>query len=1071
MRKLYLVLLCVLCRASLSLAQNDTSLVNHLNQLITQEPVIHLRVDSVTKLNNDLHIFFNTDASFAPGDISETESEVLTELALHLITDTDSRNILLLAKDKLTGGFKTLDYFVLAPPIEKYEAVKNNDPYPDKPGAAGNEAARIFPGAGQPVGTGALSGKTVWLSPGHGWQNTGTGLGFLTQRGTSNQLVEDFTTAETVDYYLLNYLINAGANVWSVRERDMNTTEIIVNNDDGAPAYTETGTWANGTIAGYGGTYRTNVASPHTTATAVFKPTVTTSGLYWVSIRYISGVNRATDVKYAVKHAGGTTKFTVNQEIHGDTWVYLGQFYFYAGGEYKIIISNESADSTQAIIADAVRLGGGIGATPDCLNGGAASGRPRFEEAARQYARFQGHPPCREDVTVRPIYTEWELSKGLASEINNAVFVSFHTNAGGGTGTESYRYNGLGSSQPNITAGSTQLRDSIHRQLIADIRAGWRSTWTDRGVKTSNLGELRELRTIPGTLIELGFHDHTGDAAAMREPEFRRLAARAVYKGILKFFKYRDGIPVTFLPEEPTLVAARNTEHAKIRVSWAPPVSGGIYGDAATSYRVYVSENGRGFANAIDVTDTSLLFKAKPNRTYFFKITAVNAGGESFASGVVAARTPRHSFSHKHKPVNYLLVDGFDRLDASAMLLKFESSALGNVRRMVLNSMNNYSYMVEHGNGLASCDVAFDGVQNEVVSAGKVELSKYFAVDWFVGEESTTGKSLDSTEKARIKNYLNKGGRLLISGSELGWDLGRAASANADSTFYSDYLKAVYVSDGAGTYNFNGTANFFNGGSGTYGNGTNGSYNVDFPDVIDTTGGSELVLNYTGGTGTGAGVGYKGRFRVLYFGFPIEAIVDDNVRNNLICASVDYLAKPERFCGFVLHGHHGHHGNHLQWTTGPETNTAYYQLEKSKDGKHFTAVGGRIDARGSAAAGYEYEEDDNDDHSTTYYRVVTVDKNNTETISNLAIIQNDNAARVFVMNNPARGDIRLKINGTGEFRLTLMNGTGQTVYQTTVNAYNNRIVTIPASQLGKGVYWLSTNADGKRLEAVKILIQ
>jgi hypothetical protein len=405
------------------------------------------------------------------------------------------------------------------------------------------------------------------------------------------------------------------------------------------------------------------------------------------------------------------------------------------------------------------------------------------------------------------------------------------------------------------------------------------------------------------------------------------------------------------------------------------------------------------------------------------------------------------------------------------MLLKFESSALGNVRRMVLNNMNNYSYMVEHGNGLANCDVAFDGVQNEVVSSGKVDLLKYFAVDWFVGEESTAGKSLDSTEKAQIKNYLNKGGRLLISGAEIGWDLGRTASANADTTFYNDYLKAVYVSDGAGTYNFNGTTALFNGGSGTLGNGVNGSYNVDFPDVIDTTGGSELVLNYNGGTGAGAGVGYKGRFRVLYFGFPIEAIVDDNVRNNLICASVDYLSKPDRFCGFVLHGHHGHHGNHLNWTTGPETNTAYYRLEKSKDGKHFEAVGGRITPQGSATEGYDYETDDNDDKSTTYYRVVTVDKNNIETISNLAIIPNEIPAQVLVMNNPARGDIRLKINGTGEFRLTLMNAAGQTVYQTTVNSFNNRTVTIPAGQLIKGMYFLSVNVDSKKLEPVKIFIQ
>jgi hypothetical protein len=103
--------------------------------------------------------------------------------------------------------------------------------------------------------------------------------------------------------------------------------------------------------------------------------------------------------------------------------------------------------------------------------------------------------------------------------------------------------------------------------------------------------------------------------------------------------------------------------------------------------------------------------------------------------------------------------------------------------------------------------------------------------------------------------------------------------------------------------------------------------------------------------------------------------------------------------------------------------------------------------------------------------VVTTDKNNKETISNLAILQNDKPAQLFVINNPARGDIRLKINGSGSFRLTLMNETGQTVYQSTVNAYNNRLVTIPAHQLAKGIYWLSANVDNKRLETVKILVQ
>lgn len=885
MRKLYplLLSLCVAFPFMAVQAQQDSTLLKHIQQLISREQGIQLRADSVQRSEDLLQVFFQTDSSFRKGSLPELETELLTELLVHLLTETDSRNIVLLAREAGTRQWKSLDYFVPSPGVQRFMPQPNNDPFPAIAGNAKNTINKVFPGGGKPGVTGALTGKTVWLSPGHGWHNTGTG--FLTQRGTTNQLVEDFITAETMDYYLLHYLMNAGANVWSVRERDLNTQELIVNNDQGAPAYTETGTWNNGTQSGYGGTYRAGTASSTQSATATFRPTVTVSGLYWVSVRFISGANRATDVRYNITHAGGTATYNVNQEVHGNTWIYLGQFYFFAGGNYQVQISNQSTEPGQAVIADAVRLGGGIGAEPDCANGGSGSGKPRFEESARQFARYQGNPICREDVTVRPTYTEWELSKGAPSEINNAVYVALHTNAGGGTGTETYRYNGLGSSQPTITPGSTQLRDSIHKQLIADIRAGWRSSWADRGVKEANFGELRELRTIPGTLIELAFHDLAADAADLRAPEFRRLSARAIYKGIVKFFHYKNGIPIVYLPEEPTRVVARNTTASQIQLSWTAPVTGGIYGHAATGYRVYISENGRGFDNPVEVTgSTSYTFSGVAGKTYFFKVTAFNAGGESFPAAVVAARTPSGGATDK-----YLLVDGFDRLDASAMLLKNEGGALGNVRRMFLERMNNYQYMVEHGNGFGSCSIAFDGAQNEAVIAGTVALTNYTGVDWFVGEESTFERTLDGTEKQLIKNYLDAGGRLLISGAEIGWDLGRSASPNVDLSFYNNYLKAVYVNDGAGTYNFTGTPALFNGGTGTFGNGFNGYYDVDFPDVLGVSGGSQVVLNYSGGTGGPAGVGYKGSFSVLYFGFPIEAVTNDNTRNNLICQSVAYL--------------------------------------------------------------------------------------------------------------------------------------------------------------------------------------
>lgn len=1044
-------------------AQSDTSTQRIIQQLIDKASITPgWRVDQVTRSGNDLLIYFNSHQSYLKGGITETIAETLMELLMHLTTETNTKNVTLLARDRSNDQWMPLNHFVVAPPRIPYVQPANMDNFPAIEGRNQFSQQRVFPGAGQPSTGGALSGKTVWLSPGHGWHNTGTG--FTTQRGTTNQLVEDFITAESVDYYLLNYLMNAGANVWSVRERDVNTKEIIVNNDQGAPAYSETGAWIDGSISGYGGTYRVATADAAETATATFTPTIDSSGLYWVSVRFISGANRATDTKYTISHSGGSTTYLLNQEVHSDTWIYLGQFYFIAGGSYSIIISNQSNEPGQAIIADAVRLGGGIGATPDCANPGPVSGKPRFEESARQYAKFQGHPPCREDVTVRPIYTEYELSKGIPTEINNAVYVAWHTNAAGGTGTETYRHNGT--TLP-VTPGSTELRGYVHNQVIADIRAGWKPAWTDRGVKEANFGELRELLTIPGILMELAFHDNVNDAADLRAPEFRRIAARAVYKGILKFFNNRDGIPLVVLPEEPTRVSAKNIGSAQIQLNWQAPVTGSLYGDPATGYRVYVSENGKGFANPIPTTGTSYTFTGVPNKTYFFKITATNAGGESFASGVVAAHTPSGV-----NPVRYLIVDGFDRLDASAMILKNEGATLGNVRRMFLERMNSYDYMVEHGNGLASCNMSFDGVQNEVVSTGNVTLGDYFAVDWYTGEESTADRSLDNTEKQLIKDYLDNGGRLLLSGAEIAWDLGRAASANADLPFFNNYLKAAYVNDDAGTYNFAGTPLLFNGSSGTFGNGTN-YYDVDFPDRISAVNGGQVVLNYVGGTADGAGVGYNGTYNVLYFGFPIEAIVNDVTRNNLICASVNYLAQAITLpvTGFTLQGNPRDGYNQLKWTTYSEINTKHFITERSADGVNYTSIAVPVSAKGVGGNGAEYSLNDNIILPLGYYRIMAVDYDGHTSYSNIVVIKNSRVKTLYVVQNPATDAIKIRFNTAGAASLSLVNAMGQVVHRSPVSVVNGQQVSIPVSNLAKGIYWLSATMDGNNLQTYKIMVQ
>ncbi|RZM17848.1 MAG: hypothetical protein EOO88_42260, partial [Pedobacter sp.] len=450
----------LLCLSTVSFGQkSDSALLKKLNAQLELD--IHqpgLWVDSVSTAEGNIKLYFSRSRSFAVGEIDETTADGLVESFLHL-TDEYSK-IHFLVIDRATNNWVPMQNMVTSVPRVEYKERVNTDPFAATRGGQVAGAHRVFPTGGQGRVAGPLAGKTVWLSQSHGWHNTGAG--FVTQRGAFNQIVEDFVNAETIDYYLIHYLMSAGANVWTVRERDMNTREIIVNNDQGAPAYTETGSWTDGSIAGYGGTYRTSSSSNAETSSATYTPTVDSSGLYWVSVRFVAGANRATDVRYRIVHAGGTTDYTVNQEVHGDTWVYLGQFYFFAGGNYSVTISNESAEASQAIIADAVRLGGGKGQDPDCLNGGAASNRPRYEESARMYANYQGYPTCREDVTMRPVYTEWELSKGYPTEKDDAIFLSLHTNGGGGTGTESFMHDGT--TNP-VTAGSLQLRDSVQKQI------------------------------------------------------------------------------------------------------------------------------------------------------------------------------------------------------------------------------------------------------------------------------------------------------------------------------------------------------------------------------------------------------------------------------------------------------------------------------------------------------------------------------------------------------------------------------------------------------------------------------
>ena len=261
---------------------------------------------------------------FLENELNDDIHDQLLESIVGILHEKKYQNIKLTTENE-NGEFVALSDFIEKTPQILPQKLENTDPFPDIKGKPALRNAN--PQIGQTQATGGLSGKTVWLSAGHGWLYYTSIDGFTTQRGNTNSMVEDFGSIEAVNYYLMRYLYNAGANVWTVRERDMNTNEVIVDNDDGSPTYTETGSWATSGSTGYNGSTYNYVNSETTeTATAIYRPEIPESGYYWVSVQYRNGTNRPADTKYIVNHAGGQTAVSVNQEVHGLTWVYIGQF-------------------------------------------------------------------------------------------------------------------------------------------------------------------------------------------------------------------------------------------------------------------------------------------------------------------------------------------------------------------------------------------------------------------------------------------------------------------------------------------------------------------------------------------------------------------------------------------------------------------------------------------------------------------------------------------------------------------------------------------------------------------------
>lgn len=305
--------------------------------------------------------------------------------------------------------------------------------------------------------------------------------------------------------------------------------------------------------------------------------------------------------------------------------------------------------------------------------------------------------------------------------------------------------------------------------------------------------------------------------------------------------------------------------------------------DWADRYGVYMSRDGLNFDRIIeDSTNEISITNLTSDSVYYFKVEAVNDSGASYVTEVLGGIPSEYKN-------DILIVNGFERTSSTN---------------------NTFDYIRMYGEPFMQTSRNFSSTSNDAVFKGYVDLNDYKIVIWMLLDESTANETFNSIEQGLVADYLTNGGKLFVSGAEIGWDLVEKGST-ADKAFYRDYLHAKYISDAPGGesgsyYTASPTSSgIFDGlGDINFDNGTHGTIDVDWPDAITTIDDGSVTnndLSYKGITSSSKGysgisyVGYSGDGnqigKVIYLAFPFETIYVDSQRIAVFDAFMLYMDK------------------------------------------------------------------------------------------------------------------------------------------------------------------------------------